>query len=73
MSCDKGYKGMCCCECIHYLTLTKHPWNKNPFKGSILEGSGLHACTVMHYTDKNYTGMISDRKHGSCELWKSRK
>jgi len=72
MSCDKGYKGQCCCECIHYLALTKHPWNKEPFKGSVLEESGLYACIVFHYTDKDYTGMISDRKHGSCELWKER-
>ena len=72
MSCDKGYKGQCCCGCIHQIALTKHPWNKEPHKGSIMDKTGLYACTVTHYTDKTYEGIISDREHGACELWRGR-
>lgn len=38
--------GECCCECIHYIELKKHPWNKLA-KGSINETFGW-ACIAVH-------------------------
>ena len=71
MSCNQGYKGQCCCECLYQLALTKHPWNKEPYKGSIKENTGLYICISMH--NETNTGVISDRKHGSCEMWRGKK
>ena len=68
--CNKGYKGQCCCECMYQLALTKHPLNET-YKGSIKDKTGLYVCIVMH--NETHTGIIFDRKHGSCEMWRKRK
>lgn len=63
-SCDKGYKGSCCCMCVSQLTVTKHPWNKSELaKGKISEIMG-YVCTG----DGSFN-IFFDNKHGCCELY----
>ena len=67
-TCDKGYKGMCCCTCTSQLILVKHPWNEL-YKGSMSEKTGLYACTIIHEVDKTNKAAISEKEHGCCENW----
>ena len=67
--CDKGYQGSCCCNCANQVILCKHPWNKPPYKGSIMDETGLYACIVFGIIDNNKKAVIFDRKHGMCEVW----
>ena len=72
MSCNEGYKGKCCCNCKCQISLKKHPWNKDPYKGPISEETGLYSCVAEFVIDGLNTAIISDSKHGFCELWKER-
>lgn len=61
----------CCCMCRHQIELGKHPWNSGIFKGKISD-IFLWACAVFHAIDNNYTGYVSDREHGCCEMFAMR-
>ena len=68
--CDKGYKGTCCCNCQHQLTLFKAPTNSRvpELFGPISEETGLYACPILGMLDDNKNAIISDDKHGVCEM-----
>lgn len=67
----KCYNGRCCCNCKNQIELFKHPWNK-VHKGSVTESTGMYACIVQLDCDNEYKGIISEDKHGMCELYISR-
>lgn len=68
-TCTEGYKGDCCCLCIHQMPVVKHPWNKNDWaKGSISEKMG-YVCLANADPRDEHTAMFSDRDHGACELF----
>jgi hypothetical protein len=60
-----------CENCVHHITLRKHPWNQDEkIKGPVSEDTGYHACIVDHAIDeKNRKGYISDRIGNGCELF----
>lgn len=72
MSCDKGYKGDCCCKCKHQLKIhvcdcgkcaTVKGWICKIFY-EMAESSGKsHRHKVVTYMD---------RKHGCCEMFEKR-
>lgn len=68
--CDKGMKGLCCCNCKNLVEINCHPWNKTIGKGSISENLG-YGCNV-RYCDGpiNQVNIVtfSDKIHGLCEL-----
>jgi len=65
MSCDKGYKGDCCCECKNQLKI--HVCNCGLC--STVEG---YICMVGHILDNDYSCVYKVSGHGCCELWKRR-
>ncbi len=66
--CEHGWHdGSCCCNCKNQVELFKHPMN-TIHKGSILESTGLFACTVSLDCDSQNRGIIFEGKHGMCEL-----
>jgi len=67
-----SFRGMCCCNCKFKLELHKHPRNSGDLKGPTDETTGLSACTVMDSLDNNYKADITDRSHGSCEMYSGR-
>ncbi len=70
MSCDKGYKGECCCECEHQLEIHVCGCGKcSKVTGyickvfwEISKADGKDDRQVSH----------SDNKHGCCELFEIR-
>jgi len=79
--CDKGWKGMCCCNCDNQKPLFKHPLNGNQKqgliedklkigKGPISEQMGW-VCHIKFEEEEKY--VFFDREHGMCELWQERK
>ncbi len=68
--CDKGWStGECCCNCANQIELYKHPWNKVN-KGACNETTEMYACIVEHDIKKNYKGIIFEKQHGFCELYR---
>jgi hypothetical protein len=68
VKCAEGWHdGSCCCNCRNQIELYKHPWNKVN-KGSIMESTEMYACIVQFDCDKEYKGIIFEKKHGMCEL-----
>lgn len=59
-----SWQGQCCCNCKWQKPVSLHPWNKPPFKGSIMDTFGF-VCFVPDL--KN--AIFSDRKHGMCKVW----
>ena len=64
-NCDKGFEGMCCCNCIHQVKIMKHPLNKGEAKGSILDTFG-YGCNALGDI------LFNDRGHGMCEEYESK-
>ena len=46
-----------------------HPWNF-VFKGSIMQTTGMYACTVAHDCFSERSAIVMERKHGYCELYR---
>lgn len=66
--CNKGWHdGSCCCNCKNQIELFKHPWNKI-HKGSIMESTGMYACTLSFDSDGKQEGILYETKHGFCEM-----
>ena len=57
--CTNSY---CCCKCASQYPVFAHPWNKDPFKGSILKQIGW-GCLI--------EGRITffDFEHSECEMF----
>lgn len=67
-TCDKGYKGTCCCMCQYQEPVHKHPWNKSELaKGRITEVMG-YVCRSLELPN-----IFSESQHGCCELYLKRK
>lgn len=66
MSCTKGYRGDCCCECKYQLEISVCACGHC----SIVEG---YICTVFHAVDHTYKCKHSTNKHGMCEEFSKRK
>lgn len=68
----KKCEGDCCCRCKFYARVTRHPWNDEPFKGSINNSFGW-VCMMFPMTnngeDKDPPAIFSDRGHGLCEMF----
>jgi hypothetical protein len=68
VKCAEGWHdGSCCCNCKNQIELFKHPCNKVN-KGSIMESTEMYACIVQFDCDKEYKGIIFEKKHGMCEM-----
>lgn len=63
--CDKGFEGLCCCNCKYFKQVNKHPMNKGESKGSILEKFG-NVCTANE--DGSMQFIFSTNEHGMCEM-----
>jgi hypothetical protein len=59
------WEGRCCCNCISFKPLNKHPWNKGEGKGRITEKMG-NVC--MMEGDDSYPLIYFDADHGMCEM-----
>jgi hypothetical protein len=69
------YHWGCCCRCEFQIEIRKHPWNGEPFKGSIMDVAGW-ACVgtdMVEGESKLRAATYMDRKHGQCEIYKERK
>lgn len=62
MTCNKGYKGKCCCECKSQLTIRVCSCKSCPtIKGYI--------CTLPNEIDGTGQCYYQPNQHGSCECW----
>ncbi|QHB38624.1 hypothetical protein filifjonk91_gp007 [Flavobacterium phage vB_FspS_filifjonk9-1] len=69
-TCDKGYKGDCCCNCKFQVKINKHPINPDYAKGSILETFG-YGCEVFRFLEDGSNDnqiIFSKSIHGMCEM-----
>ena len=66
MSCDKGYRDECCCECENHFEIKVCNCGGCP----VVTG---YVCIAFHKMDKSYTCVYSTREHGCCELFIARK
>lgn len=84
VQCEQGYKGDCCCNCIHQVKIHCHPWNGEQKEYVLLEdkikvGKGsvkkrfAWGCSIFD-NNPDLTGnkeriiIYSDREHGMCEM-----
>lgn len=85
VQCEQGYKGDCCCNCIHQVKIHCHPLNGEQKEYGFLEdkikvGKGsvkkqfAWGCAIFD-NNPNLTGnneriiIYSDREHGMCEMY----
>lgn len=62
MSCDKGYKNQCCCECKLQLEIRICPCGKCPtIKGYI--------CLLPNDIESDGYCLYKENRHGSCECF----
>ena len=66
--CEKGYKGMCCCNCKNQIELFKHPWNKVN-RGKVSDSTEMYACIAQFDCDNVRKGVLFESKHGMCEMY----
>lgn len=73
----------CCCNCIFQCTINLHPGNKEPFKGAIntyiaygcassYVAHRIHREEGIQHKDDLGSVIISDRRHGMCEMYQAR-
>lgn len=62
MSCKKGYRGECCCECENHFKIIVCSCESC----SKTEG---YICIAGHTIDKNYGCCYDTEEHGHCELF----
>lgn len=71
-NCDKGFKGLCCCNCKHQVKIRKHPLNDGFANDSITQHLGYGCARFDNapiITGNNDRVIIfSDDKHGMCQL-----
>ena len=65
MACEKGYHGMCCCECGFQLKISVCKC----VKCSKVEG---YICIAGHRVDDSYLCYYKTEKHGTCEIFYQR-
>lgn len=62
-------RGSCCCNCISYVPVMKHPWNKNEIaKGPISEIMGYGCLNNFEEPSPIKQVVFCDRGHGLCEM-----
>ena len=58
----------CCCNCVHLITIKKHPLNRTILNGSIMETGGYGCGVKLDMKDESSNVMFFEGNHGFCEL-----
>lgn len=59
-----GFAGDCCCNCIHQVTLHRHPWNRT----EAVKGTGEFSKGCIAFIADGHVAIHEHGDHGMCEL-----